>query len=244
MLRLRPRYWSCSQLADTIRGVRSPRMATLEEWDRWRSNARAQRPVRYWLADTGLTTLQNVIMFPLDVWENVRDYLLKRFVYQYNTFRALPIDIGPADYADFGDRILPVVFGAFCRWVNAVGIEHFKWASTLTYDDEWLDRSDERWGRPTPQAEDAREVLVLYYWWQTERRQRVAADAAMLEFYADMWQRHPEQGMFSFRHQRSDEDEARWQELHAEETRLEQQYFEEDTAMLHRLIAIRSGLWT
>lgn len=242
--RIRSSYWSCSRLADWIRGTASPGMATPEEWDHWRQTARARHPWRYWIARTGLQVLQDTVMFPLDVWENVRYYLLKRFVYQYNTFRALPRDIGPADYVDFGDRILPVVFGEFCRWVNRQPLEHFEWASTLVYDADWVALDDPRLGQPTPQAEDAREVLVLYWWWMTERPGRVPADAAMMEFYSEEWRRHPEQGMFSLRQSRSPEQEARWQELYAQETALEQQYFAEDTAMLTRLIAIRASLWT
>lgn len=246
MQQFRSSYWSCSRLANLIRGTPKPGSETSEGWAEWRRNARKAHPWRFWIAEKGLNALQDSIMLPLDVWSTVRWWLLRRFVYRFNTFRALERDIGPADYVDFGDSIVPIVFGAFCRWVNHVGVDHFEWASTLVFDEEWGESPDsEKFGQPTPQALDAKTVLELYQWWMIERPRRNDPDEESTQFYLSLHHKyHDEDHIWVSFDKMSDEDQQVRRELWERSERLTKEHYQEDTRQLTRLIEMRSHLWT
>jgi hypothetical protein len=57
-------YWSCSKFADRIRGTAKPHALGLDEWDEWTEAAKKAHPFRYWLADTALNKLQDIVYFP------------------------------------------------------------------------------------------------------------------------------------------------------------------------------------
>jgi hypothetical protein len=130
------------------------------------------------------------------------------------------------------------------RCVQA-GLDSLEWQRNLKYDEVWIEKDDPRYGKPTPQAEKANEILALYMWWTVERPLRpdpyVASgwDALCAERRAkrgsdslwDLEDRTPEE---------SERDRICIDECH----RLEQQYEQEDEDMMIRLIKIRQGLWT
>ena len=45
------RYWSCTPLADWIRGTKKLSAGTAEEWDDWTTTAQMKHNFRYWLAE-------------------------------------------------------------------------------------------------------------------------------------------------------------------------------------------------
>ncbi|MBA2656611.1 MAG: hypothetical protein H0U70_06445 [Tatlockia sp.] len=53
-------YWSCTKLADWIRGAPTLISGTSEEWRSWEKSAKVKR-LRFWLAETGLDSLQNTL---------------------------------------------------------------------------------------------------------------------------------------------------------------------------------------
>ena len=59
---MRNHYWTCSKFADWIRGTPKLGAGTSDEWDDWRETAKV-KSVRYWLAEEGLSGLQNFVMF-------------------------------------------------------------------------------------------------------------------------------------------------------------------------------------
>lgn len=131
------------------------------------------------------------------------------------------------------------------------GIEHLKWAMTLT-NEEFLEEEQKHLAKPTPQALAAKEILELYTWWKEvypnrpdpmdasgwtawceQRRQRIKDQDPDAELMAllDSEDRTPEETATS----------RRILDLSYE---IERQQTEEDTEMMCRLIKIRDSLWT
>lgn len=132
------------------------------------------------------------------------------------------------------EKKFPRIYGMFFPFRRPdLGIKHFEWAATL--DDPSLppfERSDQ-------QAQDAREILALYNWWVKERPARkefpsVGYDDQGLGILSSLDD--------DFNH---DADDYKLNREIADKNRdLEEQWRDEDDAMLMRLIKIRRGLWT
>jgi len=126
------------------------------------------------------------------------------------------------------------------------GLEYLNWAKELKFDEDWVDEKDPNYGKPTPQAVNAQEILDLYNWWKNTRPMRVDP------YDASGW------GEYCAR--RRDDDSNIWSQLdHDDETpeqrehvskmldelrRMEEEYEQEDEAMMIRLIKVRGALWT
>lgn len=113
------------------------------------------------------------------------------------------------------------------------GIEHLEWASTL--DDPNLPVHE----RAVGQAEDAREILALYYWWVRDRPARTEIE----------YKEYSDQGLGILGSLDDDFDKdapdyREYKESIAQSIDQEQAWYEEDTEMLIRLVRIRRGLWT
>ena len=125
------------------------------------------------------------------------------------------------------------------------GLEYLKWASELTWgDDEYLDKDDERYGKPTSQAVNAKELIELYTWWTTVYRNRPDPYEASGWTAACEAQRAANGGKLSFSTPKDPalkkaQDKA-LKLLH----KIEADYEKEDEAMMIRLIKVRHGLWT
>jgi len=111
----RIRYWSCSKLADFIRGEKKPYALTAEEWNEWKKRMRKEKPTRYWLSGKFLNKVQDFLLFPLDLWRQIK--------YSYNiryVMRTHILDTGlkPGRYYDLDHRILDACFNEFCKYVD------------------------------------------------------------------------------------------------------------------------------
>ena len=73
---MRNHYWSCSKFADWLRGTASPAAETSKGWREWTARAKQAHPVRYWLADDGLTYLQNFIFYIPDKLYDIKYYVI------------------------------------------------------------------------------------------------------------------------------------------------------------------------
>jgi hypothetical protein len=126
----------------------------------------------------------------------------------------------------------------------AAGLDNLDWQRNLKNDAEWMDKTDPDYGKPTPQAERAQEILELYKWWTIGRPlRRDPHDASGWTAYcarrrskdgSDLWDLED----------RTEEERAESGRILDELQRLEQQYEEEDESMLIRLIKVRGALWT
>ena len=122
---MRNNYWSCSKLANWIRGTPTLTAGTSEEWHEWETQARAAHPVRYWIAEEVLDSVQNFINYPLDRLNNVRYYINNRWVSRSHALTAHPRDIRPGQWSDVGNRFLPCLFNELVDFVEIEQAWHF-----------------------------------------------------------------------------------------------------------------------
>jgi hypothetical protein len=132
----------------------------------------------------------------------------------------------------------------FAEWRCAeAAIAHLEWEMTLKYDDNWMKKTDPLYGKPTPQAEAAKEKWALYYWWKHVRPQR--ADAydycGWTQYCEDTRAKDGDDWIFG---KESKKDKKRSKAILDAMDRLEQQYDTEDEEMLIRLVKLRKSLWT
>ena len=123
------------------------------------------------------------------------------------------------------------------------GLDYLNWEAALTTEADWYDDPlHPDIGQPTPQALNAREILALYDWWVRQRPQRPDVhDASGWSAICDEI-RAKYQNIFA---EVTDEDLRARQNLALTRSHeLEQQYEDQDTDMLIRLIKIRGSLWT
>jgi hypothetical protein len=84
---------------------------------------------RYWLAEEGLSHLQDFVTWPIRKIYDVKYYINNRFVTQTHALTAHARDIKPGQWCDVGNRFLPCLFNEL---VDFVEIElawwHIAWA--------------------------------------------------------------------------------------------------------------------
>lgn len=123
------RYWSCSPFADWVRGTAKLSAGTSEEWDEWTTRAQMKHNFRYWLAEEGLSYLQDFVTWPIRKIYDAKYYINNRWVTRTNALVAHPRDIKPGTWCDVGNMYLPCLFNSL---VDFVEIElawwHIAWA--------------------------------------------------------------------------------------------------------------------
>lgn len=273
-MKFRFKYWSNTKFADWIRGSNKPDVATAGGWRKWREQAKKDNPVRYWMAETGLQTLQDIVNWPTDQLYSVKYYITNRWIDQSHALVAHPKHIKPGDYMDFDYRILHCLFDELIdfveiekaysnfrwheeklkqlkwwqggrwrtrTWRNAeAGIDHLKWEISLT-DEEWLDAEQKHLAKPTRQAEAAAEILELYQWWTHVYPNR--PDPYEASGWSDYCASKRERGIHLLEED-PDEDREKTRSMLDKCKEIENQYHEEETQMLIRLIKLRGSLWT
>lgn len=248
MLRHRVNYWGCSRFADWIRGEKKPESLPWGEWDEWRDDLRKRKPVRYFLAEEFLNSLQNFLMLPFDLWRTVRRRLMLRFVERHY---CLDTGLSKWDWHELDERIIHGLFNELKNFVEVelasmfldtdmgkfrmkdgrcpeAGVVNLKWQCSLVYgEDMGFKKGDPEFGKPTPQAKSAKKILELYSWWTEVRPARpdpMDASGWSKACESDAWKRDRKAS-------------KRLQEI-------EDSYDMEDEKMLVRLIKVRKSLWT
>ena len=129
---MRRNYWSCGDFADKIRGTKYPEYESSKGWDSIKTAAKTTHPLRFWIADTVLDTIQDIVMFPSDTFYNIKYYIENRWVSRTNSLTAHPRDIKPGAWCDVGYRFLPCLFNEL---VDFVEVEH-AWNYIRWHDSE------------------------------------------------------------------------------------------------------------
>jgi len=112
------RYWSCSPFADWLRGTAKLSAGTSEEWDEWTTRAQMKHNFRYWLAEEGLSHLQDFVTWPIRKIYDAKYYINNRFVTRTHSLTAHPRDIRPGNWCDVGNRFLPCLFNELVDFVE------------------------------------------------------------------------------------------------------------------------------
>ena len=126
------------------------------------------------------------------------------------------------------------------------GIDHLDWAMTLVMDDNMgVEKDSPNFGKPTGQAERAKELKELYIWWTVTYRNRPDP------YDASGWTAHCEAmrvkypgSFFSSLNSKDAEDKKASDKAHKLLSKIEAAYEKEDEAMMIRLIKARDSLWT
>jgi hypothetical protein len=250
-------YWSCSNFANLIRGIDKPRMASLEEWDKWNAAVKESFPFRYWMAEVFLDKLEDVVMYPINNWYNVIVYLLNRFIYKYHSLTANPKHIMPGKYKDFDKRIFFCIFDAF---VDFVEIElaltqcynkenqkkykyhwyskFFKWRNPDAGIDylKWKMKLKNQDDNPSCQAIDANEILNLYNWYVNIYPNR--PDSTIISGWHEYCSKNEPIGSMS------DDEKNIGTDIYNKMSKIEEDYYNEDNLMLCKLMNIRRSLWS
>ena len=125
------------------------------------------------------------------------------------------------------------------------GLDNLQWQSELVWQEEEV--SDPQLvGKPTYQAEKAKEVLELYKWWTEVYPNR--PDPHEVSGWSEICSRSREENGSAFRLFDTENRTAEQQEEISKaldlSQKIEDQYRSEDTEMMIRLIKIRDSLWT
>jgi hypothetical protein len=131
------------------------------------------------------------------------------------------------------------------------GVAHLTWAGELKFDDQWIRPTDPSYGKPTPQAEGAREILELYKWWTEvylKRPEPMDASGMSAIYERERAAREAageEDDIFvTINRKRTTEEQEEYDRAHAIQDAMELEYEREEEEMMIRLIKIRHHLWT
>jgi len=257
---LRPKsrihYWNCSNFADFVRGEKKPFALEWGKWEEWKKEQRNKRPIRFWLAEELLPKLQDLTLFPIDIYRDIKHYIANR--YKTKT-HYLKTGLKPGNYYDLDYRILHGLFNELvdfveieyahmAKWTNKkktykfkngrceqAGVDYLNWACYLKYGKKsyGIDKSNPKYGKPTPQALAAIKIQELYNWWKDRPNRVEPMVAAGLD-----WDKQKEDNLLCGKISRKELSSFKKLE------KIEADYEKEDTKMLIELIKIRGHLWT
>jgi len=105
-------------------------VGTSEEWDNWTTQAQMKHNFRYWLAEEGLSHLQDFVTWPMRKLYDIKYYINNRWVSRTHSLTAHPRDIKPGQWCDVGNRFLPCLFNELVDFVEVESAwMHIAWGS-------------------------------------------------------------------------------------------------------------------
>ncbi len=273
---MRIRYWSGSKFAKWVRGKFGnrvkPNALGFDEWVDWDDDYYKEHPFVFWFTEEFLDRVQDVVMWPSDLYHSIRYKFVLRFI---DCKHVLNTRLDKWQWHDCDTRILHGLFETlvdfvevekahmslicdpevrthkwyqfkFLRWNRVrsreLGIKYLEWEMTL-------EKGEPMECNPA-QAFAAREQYELYTWWKDVRPNR--PDPHDASGWTEICESRTNEcettdrkrgWMRSF----ADRSEAEREESRAAILRsneIEQQYDDEDTQQLIRLIKIRKSMWT
>lgn len=263
--RFRGKYWSNSKLAHFLYekiGIPKPTSATAEEWDEWNINVETNHPVIHWIVDKLFGKVQDVLLFPTDVINEIRVYLRYRFVLKSHLIQT---GLRPGEWHEVDTQLLHGCFSTLVDFVECQKANMQVWSKKDVDQPLWRRFSLLRWGQyrskedgiaylkwemslidngiPSHQSIAATEIYNLYKWWTEDRPKRV--DAYELAGWNRFEEQHPtDRTKFRLTSNRTPEERAELGDIFKRAGIIEEQYRQEDDEMLIRLIRIRKSLWT
>ena len=171
-----------------------------------------------------------------------------------NILSGRPADCKKLKYRIFPEREDKAKYNApfwatgWFRWRTwrcpQAGIDNLTWQASLKFDDEWTPKDDPKYGLPTPQAVNAKEILDLYTWWtQVYRARKDPYEVSGLSALYDA-EAEANGGKLSITERQN--SPFKKQKTAARKTldKIERDREREDEQMMIRLIKIRGSLWT
>jgi hypothetical protein len=129
-------------------------------------------------------------------------------------------------------------------WRNKrAGLDNLAWQMKLVHgDNDGVGEDHKLYGKPTPQAEKAKEIYELYFWWTVTRPAR--PDPYEVSGWTAVCERARELNGGKLTFKTPPELKKENERAHKLLSKIEEQYETEDEAQMIRLIKIRHGLWT
>jgi hypothetical protein len=112
---MRSNYWSCSKLADKLRGTPKLSAGTSKQWAEWRLESERKHPIRYWIAEEGLDILQKIFMFIPDKIYSLKYALANRFT---SRTHALTSNLPKYKWHELDTRLLHCMFDELINFVE------------------------------------------------------------------------------------------------------------------------------
>jgi hypothetical protein len=173
-------YWTCSKLADRIRGTKKPRALGLQEWNAWHLHAYTAHPVRYWVAEILLDRIQRVVTFPERVVSKIAFDLRTRFITRDHIL-ATRLPTGSPE--DVSTRILHGSFEALRDYVEVDLAWRWAW-SRAPGDTVKPPPRHSRWIYPLSRWRSVEAGLAHLHWWarvEKEQQEEELTDTAGAE---------------------------------------------------------------
>lgn len=197
---------------DFIRGIPTGGAKTLQEWETWETDARAQKPVRVFLADDLWQFTILVAQWPTRRVRRLYRWFYNRF---YRRSYRMTSSLPKKWRHEFETRVLHCVFDTFCEEMERSDLQYMRWIASKK------DRIDDR---------HERQLVDLYDWWTKTRPAR--PDPSAVSGVDDMNQRrHDDPGSVT---------ETERSDAYRMLFKVEEDYQKEDDEMLLKLIELRS----
>jgi hypothetical protein len=236
-------------------------------WDKWEIETRQARPWAYFFCETLPEILEKPAEWFVDPLYNARYYLRNRFV---SKTHYLKTKLEPGQYYEFEKRIL---HGLFTELVDFVEIEQA--SHHVAWDEEAREKFKTPWHQqhrlfriaewrcpeagiaylqwamdldePDHQRESAREIMILYTWWQEVylKRQDPWLETGFRAFWDSMEAKYGDNWLgIGQRSKLTKTERAEYDRLHKAVDDLEQARELEEEEMMIRLVKLRKALWT
>lgn len=267
IMKFRNNYWTSSKLSKYLYkkvGVNKPRSATFEEWDTWNLETKQKHPVIYWINETLLDVIQDIVYYPYDVWRHFHTWITYSFI-KHTSIIDTKLKRGTFHESD--ELILHGMFSLLVDFVECEKANMYLYCHSEEPRPWWMKNTLTKWkkyrnpelglkyldleisldGDDNHQSKRAQEIKDLYVWWTTIRRWRVDPfEASGLSEYYDKKEAERKEGdhIFSFIGNKTEEEKAEWKIMSDRQTLMEETNYKLDNKMLIRLINIRRDLWT
>ena len=123
-------YWSCTRLADLLRGTAKPRGETAEGWRDWETGVKVRNPLCFWLAEEFLDKAQDFVNWPMDRLRDLTYWFNNRFVEQTHVCRT---GLKRGGSHETGERMLHGLFNELVWFVN----EQKSWMEYISHSDKY-----------------------------------------------------------------------------------------------------------
>lgn len=233
------RYWIVEEAFDAVQGFLWWPVDKIYE-------------VKYYINNRWITRTHSLTAHPRDIqpgqWRDVGDRFLPCLFNELVDFVEIETAWKNIAWDDEAQAKYNPPFYAtgWFRWRTwrcpQAGIDHLVWASDLKIDDE-SDKDHPDYGKPTRQAESAMEILALYKWWTEVYPNRPDPyEASGWSAYCEDTRQQNGGNLFAGLDDDGNREQSRT--ILDRLNKIEQEYRDEDEAMLIRLIKVRESLWT
>lgn len=161
--RTRMSYWSQSNLVSWMLPEESKEPFTFAKLKEQIATGINPTP----LIERIIDKLQDVVMFPVDLYHSIRIY----FKNSKGNSHVLDGGLKKGEWYDLVYRIPVCLFYELEKFIEQEkGLDTHQWEMKLTYDEDWGVESDNlKYGTLTPQALAAIEQNEIYEWWRANK---------------------------------------------------------------------------